>query len=47
VVAASLTSAVLDTLRSELERTMALCGVTDLYDVPGDLVSSAPGGPCT
>jgi 4-hydroxymandelate oxidase len=39
--------AVLETLRSELERTMALCGVTDLDDVPGDLVGSAPGGPCT
>jgi 4-hydroxymandelate oxidase len=35
--------AVLDTLRSELERAMALCGLTDVDGVPRDLVCSASG----
>jgi 4-hydroxymandelate oxidase len=32
---------VLDTLRASLERTMALCGVADIKDIPRDLVCAA------
>jgi 4-hydroxymandelate oxidase len=36
---------VLDTLRAELERTMALCGVGEVVDVGNDLVAPAERGP--
>jgi 4-hydroxymandelate oxidase len=35
--------AVLDGLRAELERTMALCGVTDVQRIPPDLLGGGPG----
>lgn len=33
----------LDAMRVDLERTMIMCGVTDVADVPADLVTPAPG----
>lgn len=38
---------VLDTLRAELDRAMALCGVSEVGDIANDLVCPAWRGPFT